>query len=90
MKIYINPGHSDTDPGAVGFETERKLNVQVCEYMADYLLANYQVELKTNPGTLGNLYGICKDANDWGADLFVSVHFNAARMRFAVRLLFFN
>lgn len=77
MKIYINPGHSDTDPGAVGFETERKLNVQVCEYMADYLLANYQVELKTNPGTLGNLYGICKDANDWGADLFVSVHFNA-------------
>ena len=76
-KIYINPGHSDTDPGAVGFETERKLNVQVCEYMAEYLLANYQVELKTNPGTLGNLYAICKDANDWGADLFVSVHFNA-------------
>jgi len=77
MKIYINPGHSDTDPGAVGFETERKLNVQVCEYMADYLRDHYQVELATNPGTLGNLYAICKDANDWKADLFVSVHFNA-------------
>ena len=32
-KIYINPGHSDRDPGAVGYETERKLNVKVCDFM---------------------------------------------------------
>ena len=32
-KIYINPGHSDKDPGAVGYETERKLNVKVSEFM---------------------------------------------------------
>lgn len=77
-KIYINPGHSDRDPGAVGYETERRLNVAVSAYMADYLQTHYQVELRMNPGTMGGLYDICADANNWGADLFVSNHFNAA------------
>ena len=76
-KIYTNPGHSNTDPGAVGYETERRLNVAVTNYMNEYLLANYEVEVKSNPGTMGNLYEICRDANEWGADLFVSNHFNA-------------
>lgn len=77
-KIYINPGHSDRDPGAVGFETERILNVKVSIFMEAYLLENYVCETRRNPGTMGGLYDICKDANDWGADLFVSNHFNAA------------
>ena len=77
-KIYINPGHSDRDPGAVGFETERVLNVKVSIFMEAYLLENYVCETRMNPGTMGGLYDICKDANDWGADLFVSNHFNAA------------
>ena len=78
-KIYINPGHSDKDPGAVGYETERQLNVKVTQYMNEYLLANYVCEIRTNPGTMGSLTEICKDANDWGADLFVSNHFNAGK-----------
>ena len=77
MKIYINPGHSDRDPGAVGYETERKLNVSVCGYMNDYLQANYACQTRMNPGTMDSLTAICNDANQWGADLFVSVHFNA-------------
>ena len=76
-KIYINPGHSDTDPGAVSYEKERRLNVAVSQYMNDYLLANYECETKMNPGTMGSLSAICNDANNWGADLFVSNHFNA-------------
>ena len=76
-KIYINPGHSNTDPGAVGFERERDLNVKVSAFMEAYLLEHFQVEVRKNPGTMGGLYDICKDANDWGADLFVSNHFNA-------------
>ena len=76
-KIYINPGHSDKDPGAVGYETERKLNVAVSQYMNEYLLANYQCETRMNPGTMSTLSAICQDANKWGADLFVSNHFNA-------------
>ena len=76
-KIYINPGHSDKDPGAVGYETERKLNVAVSQYMNDYLLANYECETRMNPGTMSTLSTICQDANTWGADIFVSNHFNA-------------
>lgn len=75
-KIYINPGHSDTDPGAVGYETERRLNVAVSQYMKDYLLANFTCETRMSDGAMG-LTAVCADANSWGADLFVSNHFNA-------------
>ena len=78
-KIYINPGHSDKDPGAVGYETERKLNVAVSQYMNNYLLANYECETSTNSGTISSLNAICTAANNWGADLFVSNHFNAGK-----------
>jgi len=77
VKIYINPGHSDRDPGAVGYETERRLNIAVCQCMNDYLLENYPCQTRMNPGTMDSLGTICNDANKWGADLFVSVHFNA-------------
>lgn len=76
-KIYINPGHSDTDSGAVGHETERRLNVAVSNHMKDYLLAHYDCEIRMNPGTMRNLTEIANDANQWGADLFVSNHFNS-------------
>ena len=76
-KVYINPGHSDTDPGAVGYETERRLNVKVSQLQRDHLLANYICEVRMNPGSMGNLAAIAADANNWGADLFVSNHFNA-------------
>ncbi len=74
-KIYINPGHSDKDPGAVGYETERKLNVAVSQFMNDYLLANYECETRVYSND--SLTAVCNDANNWGADLFVSNHFNA-------------
>ena len=75
-KIYINPGHSSTDPGAVGYETERELNVAVSKHMNEYLLEHYVCETKVNSGN--SLYALCDEANAWGADLYVSNHFNAA------------
>lgn len=77
-KIYINPGHSDTDPGAVGYATERTLNVAVSQYMETYLQEHYDCQVRLNPGSMDDLSAIARDANDWGADLFVSNHFNAA------------
>lgn len=76
-KIYINPGHSNVDPGAVGYETERKLNVKVSEYMNDYLLANYECETKMTDYNNNSLRAVSSEANEWKADLFVSNHFNA-------------
>ena len=74
-KIYINPGHSDSDPGAVGYETERVLNEKVSGYMNGYLLANF--DCQTRVYSNDSLGAVCEDANQWGADLFVSNHFNA-------------
>ena len=74
-KIYINPGHSEKDPGAVGYATERELNVKVSGYMNAYLLAHY--DCQTRVYSDDSLGAVCDDANRWGADLFVSNHFNA-------------
>ena len=76
-KIYINPGHSDKDPGAVGYETERDLNVKTANYMNEYLLANYDCQTKVTPGSNNSPSATAAEANSWGADLFVSIHNNA-------------
>ena len=76
-KIYINPGHSDKDPGAVGYETERALNVKVADFMNRHLLENYEVLTKVTEGKINSTTVVSREANAWGADLFVSIHFNA-------------
>ena len=78
-KIYINRGHSNTDPGAVGYVVERKLAVKIGDYMEAYLKANYVCSVKGNPGTMGSLTEISNAANKWGADLTVSIHLNAGK-----------
>lgn len=76
-KIYINPGHSDKDPGAVGYERERTLNVKCAEFMNRHLLENYECQTRMNPGTMNRVKEVAADANQWKADLVVSIHFNA-------------
>ena len=76
-RVYINPGHSNIDPGAVKYETERDLNVRTALFMNSYLVKHYEVETKVTDGNLDRLKDICSDANNWGADLFVSIHNNA-------------
>lgn len=75
-RIYINPGHGYDDPGAVGYEVERNLNVKVSEYQRAYLAENYDCEIRVYTGSV---IDVAADANAWGADLFVSNHFNAGR-----------
>ena len=78
-KIYVNPGHSDKDPGAVSkFGTEREFVVQIAKYMIEYLKEHYIVSIKKTDGSLGDLNAITREANNWGADLFVSIHLNSA------------
>ena len=78
-KVYINLGHSDKDPGAVGDEKERELIVKVGTFQRDYLLENYDCEVRMNPGTMNSTREVAADANAWGADLMDSKHFNAGR-----------
>ena len=76
-KIYIDPGHSAIDPGAVGYETEFRLAEAVSKYQAEYLRSHYVCEVKVGDSSIDSLAAICKEANQWGANLFVSNHFNA-------------
>ena len=76
-KIFIDPGHSISDPGAVGYEVERDLNEKVSKFMNEYLLANYVCETKVDPVANKSLSAVADSANAWGADLLVSNHFNA-------------
>jgi N-acetylmuramoyl-L-alanine amidase len=76
-KIYINPGHSNVDPGAVGYETERDLNVRTAKFMNEHLLANYVCETKVTDGKVNSTSTVAAEANNWGANLLVSIHNNA-------------
>lgn len=76
-KVYIDPGHSSVDPGAVGYEVERDLNEKVSKYMNEHLLANYVCETKVDPVSNNSLSAVADAANAWEADLLVSNHFNA-------------
>lgn len=81
MKVFINPGHAPNgnhDPGAVNAKTglrESDVVAAVGTYTAQYLI---------NAGVAAtvlqhdDLETICDTANASGADLFISIHCNAA------------
>lgn len=84
-KVFLNPGHDelslkgtpDYDCGACNEDMrlyENEVALAVGELVQKYLIeAGCDVELLQSE----SLSGICAAANDWGADLFVSIHCNA-------------
>lgn len=78
-KVFIDSGHSVNDPGAVGYETERKLNIKISKYMHEHLLDTYECLVKLMDETIDSLTVIARTANEWGADIVVSPHMNAGK-----------
>ena len=79
-KIYINPGHGGADSGAVGVggRQEKDDALRYASAVADKLkAAGHTVELERNADYLINVKDIAKNANLWGADLFIAFHRNA-------------
>lgn len=81
MKVFLNPGHAPgghPDPGAVNRETglrECDVALAVGESAASYLnAAGVDTELLQSD----SLEEICEAANASDADIFVSIHCNAA------------
>lgn len=75
MRIYIDPGHGGKDPGAVKYVTERTVAVKVADYM-EKALESYGCKTMQSTGTDSTVFRAI-EANKWGADLYVSIHFNA-------------
>lgn len=80
VKIFIDPGHGGTDPGAVGNGLQEKaLTLQISNRIRD-LLAGYnnaEVRMSRTGDQTRSLAQRTTDANNWGADFFLSVHINA-------------
>lgn len=81
MKVFLNPGHApngNPDPGAVNDETglrECDVALAVGKAAESYLnVAGVETELLQSD----SLYEICETANSSDADIFVSIHCNAA------------
>lgn len=78
-KVYIDPGHGGSDPGAVKYIVERDVNLVMALACRDYLNAN-GVSTKmsrTSNSTDTSINSMAREANSWGADLVISIHNNA-------------
>jgi N-acetylmuramoyl-L-alanine amidase len=88
MKICLDPGHGGSDPGACGNGLQEKdIALIVGLKVRDYLQAvGYEVIMTRdtdkdvgypgdNPGT--ELQARCDISNNFGADVFVSIHCNS-------------
>lgn len=78
-KVYIDPGHGGSDPGAVKYIIERDVNLVMALACRDYLNAN-GVSTKMSRASNSTDTGInsmAREANSWGADLVISIHNNA-------------
>lgn len=78
-KVYIDPGHGGSDPGAVKYIVERDVNLVIALACLDYLNANgVSTKLsRTNNSTDTSINSMAREANSWGADLVISIHNNA-------------
>lgn len=78
---YLDAGHGGKDPGAVEHGLrEKDLTLDICRRVADYMKCNYPAQecrlsrMADQDLTLG---ARTREANDWDAACFVSVHINA-------------
>lgn len=80
-KIFWDKGHGGTDPGAVGNGLEEKvLTHKIVEYAMNYL-NDYYIGFEQRTSRTGDqtvdLNSRDDLADNWNADVFVSVHINA-------------
>ena len=80
VKFYLDPGHGGSDPGAVGNGLLEKVLTLKIAKRVETLLAAYQ-DVQTKMSRTGDTYPSLSDrtneANNWGADYFMSFHINA-------------
>jgi N-acetylmuramoyl-L-alanine amidase len=82
MKIFLDPGHGGADSGAVGPTGLRESSVALAvvrEAMRRLVAAGHDVEVSRDwDYETRDLATRARASNEWGADVFVSIHCNAA------------
>jgi N-acetylmuramoyl-L-alanine amidase len=81
VKIYVDPGHGGSDPGATanGLQ-EKNVTLAIGTSIRDILQLEYEnaeVRMSRTGDTFPSLSQRTNDANTWGADFFLSIHINA-------------
>lgn len=78
-KVYLDPGHGGRDPGAVGNGLQEKnLTLDIAKRIKAILDNNgYQTRMSRSSDVTVDRDDRWRDANSWGADLFLSIHINA-------------
>lgn len=77
-KVYLDPGHGGSDPGAVKYVTEKHANLTMGLACREYLVAHgIDVKMSRTSDTGTSITNMANSANSWGADIVVSIHNNA-------------
>lgn len=81
VKIFIDPGHGGSDPGAQGNGLqEKRITLQIAQRIREILLDEYEdvlVRMSRTGDQTVSLNERTNAANNWGADFYLSVHVNA-------------
>ena len=79
MRVFIDPGHGGTDPGATfGDLIEKELALGISLRLRDRLEARgHKAELSRKTDFFVHLEARARMANEWLADVFLSIHLNA-------------
>jgi N-acetylmuramoyl-L-alanine amidase len=86
LKVALDPGHGGDDGGAKGAKglKEKDAALRIAKALGAELKAKgFEVSYTREDDTFIPLWERAKKANDSGADLFVSLHLNAARAKAA-------
>jgi N-acetylmuramoyl-L-alanine amidase len=79
MRVYIDPGHGGDDPGAVHGElVEQDIALSISGSLEENLRdLGHEVLLSRRDDVTISLHGRASMANEWKADVFLSIHLNA-------------
>ena len=89
MKIFIDPGHnhSGADTGAVGYGLkEQDVTIKIAQKLKELLekeghqikMSRQTIDSNIGPSSISNsINARAQMANEWGANLFISIHCNA-------------
>lgn len=84
QKVVIDPGHGGTDPGAIGRTglKEKDINLDIAKRLSSLLKSDgIKVVMTRSTDIFIPLARRVDIANNSGADLFISIHTNANRVR---------